>query len=65
MENLTITLPKDDVILIIKSLKIAQAKKKCEIRQHFRKGQDNHTKNKFCFIQKSNQLTEYIEYLIK
>lgn len=65
MENITITLPKEDVILIIKSMKIAQAKKNCEIRQHFRKGQEEHTVNKLCFIHKSNQLTGYIEYLIK
>jgi len=65
MENITITLPKDDVILIVKSMKIAQAKKQCEIRQHLRKNQEEHTKNKLCFIHQSNQLTQYIEYLIK
>jgi len=65
MKTINLTLPEDDVILIIKSLKIAQAKKKCEIRQHIRKEQEEHTKNKFDFIHKANQLAEYIEYLIK
>jgi len=65
MEKINLTLPKDDVILIIKSLKIAQAKKRLEAKQHFRKNQKEYAEKKITFIHKSTQLTSYIEYLTK
>jgi len=65
MENLTITLPKDDVVLIVKSLKIAIARKKREVNSHLKNKETLRYESKQSFIHKSNQLTNYIEHLIK
>lgn len=65
METIELTLQKDDVILIIKSLKIARARKNQELNYHIKKQETQMAESKQSFIHKSAQITEYIEYLIK
>jgi len=65
METIELTLQKDDVILIIKSLKIARARKNQELNYHIKKQETKRAECKQSFIHKSVQITDYIEYLIK
>jgi len=53
MENLTITLQKSDVILIIKAMKIARARKKREVSNHLKKEEMQRYESKQSFIHKS------------
>ncbi len=65
MKSIDFTLSEDDAILIIKSMKIARARKKREVNSHLKKKETEIAKSKQSFIHKSSQLTDYIEYLIK
>ena len=65
MKTIDFTLSKDDAILIIKSMKIARARKKREVNSHIKNKETDRAESKQSFIHKSEQLTDYIEYLIK
>lgn len=65
MKTINLTLQEDDAILIIKSMKIARARKKRELNSHIKNKETERSESKQSFIHKSEQLSEYLEYLIK
>lgn len=65
MEMITICLPKDEAVTLIKCLKIAKARKRLEANHHLKKGEVHNSNLKFSIVQKINQLSEYVEYLTK
>jgi len=65
MKTINLELQESDAILIIKSMKIARARKKREVNAHVKKNETERSESKQAFIHKSEQLSEYLEYLIK
>jgi len=65
MRTVNIELKEEDAVLIVKSLKIARARKKREVNYHVKNNETERASSKQSFIHKSAQLTDYIEHLIK
>ena len=63
--TITLSLSKEDAIMIIKCLKVAKARKTIEARHELKKGGTEWANKKFAFVTKINELTQYIEYLTK
>ncbi len=63
--NINITVSKDDAVILLKSLKVTKARKKLEATHHMRKNEFELSNKKFEFVNKIDQLSHYLEYLIK
>ena len=63
--NINITVSKSDAVVLLKSLKVTKARKKLEANHHFKKNEFELSNKKFEFVNKIDQLSHYLEYLIK
>lgn len=65
MEYINLSLPKEDVALILKCLNIAKSKKRLEAGQCLKRNQIESHGNKYLLIKQISELSYHVEYLIK
>jgi len=65
MKTIKVTLFEDDVLVLMRCVKIAKARKKIESNQHLKKMDIDQSNKKLLLVQKLDQLSEYLEYLTK
>ena len=65
MKTIKVTLFEDDVLVLMRCVKIAKARKKIESNHHLKKMDIDQSNKKLLLVQKLDQLSEYLEYLTK
>ena len=63
--DITITVSKDDAVIIAKCLKMAKSRKKLEANQELRKGHISLSDGKNELVKRIDQLEHYLSYLLK
>lgn len=65
MSDISLSLSREDAVVLIKCLKVAKARKNLEARHDMKKGGVDFANKKFAFITKIEQVQGYLEHLNK